>query len=316
MPTPRDHAMLVRAATLYYLDGKSQSEVATAIGVSRSNVSRVLANARANGIVDIRINDPLGRATELEQSLMAKYRLRGCRVAPSGPTETALTRVGSLGAHWLKEHLPAKGVIALSWGSAVHAVVDEYERDPMHESLEVLPLVGGLSSVDSAGDGNVLVRSLAMKLGAQHRALHAPAVVESAATQRAFLGEPSISNVLNDAASASIAIVGIGNVGVGASSAIIDSMKLDDVERQEFIESGAVGDCCTRYFDADGHPVHTGANDRVIAIDLERLKKIPTVVGVAAGDAKVEGAHGALLGRLFDVLIVDSELAHALLARA
>ena len=58
--------MLVKAATLYYLEGQSQAEVAKEIGVSRSNVSRVLADARKNGIVEIRINDPFGRAQDLE----------------------------------------------------------------------------------------------------------------------------------------------------------------------------------------------------------------------------------------------------------
>ena len=315
MPTPRDQAMLVRAATLYYLEGKSQAEVAAEIGVSRSNVSRVLANARANGIVDIRINDPFGRSTDLEHELMEKYGLRGCRVAPGGDPDVALTRVGALGAAWLASNLPTSGIIALSWGSSVHAVIDEFSTDETHASLEILPLVGGLSSVDTARDGNVLVRSLAMKLGAGHRALHAPAVVESSETRTAFLREPSINGVLQDAGRAKIAIVGIGNVGEGASSQIIESMKLTDAEKAEFAASGAVGDCCTRYFDAHGTAITSTVNDRVIAIDLPELGKIPTVVGVAAGAYKAEGVHGALMGKVIDVLIVDSALAHALLLR-
>lgn len=313
MPTPRDQAMLVRAATLYYLEGKSQAEVAVAIGVSRSNVSRVLANARSNGIVDIRINDPFGRVTDLENELIEKYSLRGCRVAPSSSAGSALTRVGALGAAWLTSHLPAEGAIALSWGSAVGAVVDEMDEDVRHGTLEILPLVGGISSVNEARDGNVLVRSLAMKLGAQHRPLHAPAVVETAEARRALLGEPSISGVLDAASKAAIAIIGIGNVGAGASSAIVDSMKLDPKELRKFAESGAVGDCCTRYFDAEGVAVDSAVNERVIAIDLPKLRNIPIVVGVAAGAYKAAGVHGALVGKLFDVLIIDSELARTLL---
>lgn len=307
--------MLVKAATLYYLEGKSQAEVAQQIGVSRSNVSRVLADARKNGIVDIRINDPLGRARDLETQLMARYKLRECRVAPSTGADNQLSRVGALGAQWLIENLPREGGVALSWGSSVQAVVDEIPDDVAHPKIEVLPLVGGLSIVDSTRDGNVLVRLLATKLGAQHRRLYAPAVVESRESREAFLREPSITRVLEASRKAKIAIVGVGNVGVGASGAIIESMNLSRSEHAEFAASGAVGDCCTRFFDRDGKLVDSAVNDRVLAIDLEELTSIPTVVGVSAGVHKLEGTRAALTGGLFDVLVVDSDLALALLAR-
>ena len=58
MPAPRNADTLVRAARLYYLDGLSQSDVATALGVSRASVSRILSAARDQGIVEIRIHDP------------------------------------------------------------------------------------------------------------------------------------------------------------------------------------------------------------------------------------------------------------------
>ncbi|MGV8876275.1 MAG: sugar-binding transcriptional regulator [Rhodoglobus sp.] len=306
--------MLVKAATLYYLEGKSQAEVAKLIGVSRSNISRVLANARKNGIVDIRINDPFGRARDLEAQLVSRYGLRECRVAPSTDADNQLSRVGALGAQWLLENLPREGGVALSWGSTVQAVVDEISDDTAHPEIEVLPLVGGLSIVDSARDGNVLVRLLASKLGANHRRLYAPAVVESLESREAFLREPSITGVLDASRRAKIAIVGVGNVGVGASGAIIESMHLSRSERAEFAASGAVGDCCTRFFDRQGKLVESVVNDRVLAIDLEELANIPTVVGVAAGARKFDGTHAALTGGLFDVLVVDSDLAHALLA--
>lgn len=313
MPNPRDQSMLVRAATLYYLDGKSQAEVATEIGVSRSNVSRVLADARRLGIVTITINDPFGRSKELESKLIERFGLRGCRVAPSGDPDTQLSRVGALGAQWLLEHLSTGSTVALSWGATVQSVVDEVPVDPTHPGVEVVPLVGGLSIVDSARDGNVLVRLLATKLGAKHRRLYAPAVVESVESREAFMREPAIRDVLDASSRAQIAIVGVGSVGQGASSAIIESMRLSGQEAEEFVASGAVGDCCTRFFDTQGRLIDSVVNDRVIAVDLDDLRLIPTVVGVAAGVHKAMACRSALAGGLFDVLIVDAELAQALL---
>ncbi len=313
MPQPRTQSMLVRAATLYYLEGKSQAEVAAAIGVSRSNVSRVLSDARRLGIVEIRINDPFGRATELESALMHKYGLRDCRVAPTTDPESQLSRVGALGAQWLTDHLPSAGGVAISWGASVQAVVEELPEGGDHPNVEVLPLVGGLSIVDSARDGNVLVRQLASKLGAGHRRLYAPAVVQSPESRAALLAEASISSVLAAARGAQVAIVGLGSVGTGASSAIIDSMHLSPSQYSSFLATGVVGDCCTRFFDAEGEPVDSVVNERVIAIDLADLRNIPTVVAVASGARKAVATDGALRGRLVDVLVVDAELATALL---
>ena len=50
MPAPRHHSVLVKAARLYYLEDRSQADVARALGVSRSSVSRILAAAREQGV--------------------------------------------------------------------------------------------------------------------------------------------------------------------------------------------------------------------------------------------------------------------------
>ena len=60
MPAPRDTALVVRAARLYHEQGRSQTEVAKELGLSRSNVSRILSQARERGIVEITIHDPDG----------------------------------------------------------------------------------------------------------------------------------------------------------------------------------------------------------------------------------------------------------------
>ncbi|MEW1807654.1 sugar-binding transcriptional regulator [Pseudarthrobacter sp. NPDC080039] len=314
MPSPREPALLARAARLYYVEGRSQAEVATAIGVSRSNVSRVLAAAREQGIVEIRINDSFDRDPQLEQELQRAFGLLECRVASRNDFQSPLLQVGGLGASWVKENLPDAGSIALSWGSSVQAVVDSVEAEPIHTGLQVLPLIGGLSIVDAAADGNVLVRSLALKLGADDARLHAPAVVGSQESRDTFLREPSIRNVLDAACKAEFALVGIGSVGSGASASIIDAMQFTPAELEQFLASGAVGDCCTRFFDEHGAPVDSPADGRVVSIDLHALRNIKRVVGVATGANKASGVRGAILGGFIDVLIIDSALAAALLS--
>ncbi|HIY66482.1 MAG TPA: transcriptional regulator [Candidatus Agrococcus pullicola] len=311
MPSARSRDMLVRAATLYYMDGRSQAEVATTIGVSRSNVSRMLTDARRLGIVEITIHDAQGRANELEARVRERTGMQDVIVARG--TDRNLARVGALGAEWLLDHAPRDGRISVSWGASVQAVVDAVEPGTSMPGLEILPLVGGLSTVDSASDGNVLVRSLATRLGARHRRLYAPAVVESEQLRDGLLSESTIRSVLDDAAGGDLAIVGVGAVGAGASKAIVDSVSLSSSDRQAFERSGVVGDCCTRFYDSQGRQTDTPLDRRVVAIDLENLARIPTVLAVAAGARKAQAVQAGIAGGLYDVLIIDEPLAEALL---
>ncbi|WP_088282528.1 sugar-binding transcriptional regulator [Kineosporia sp. A_224] len=314
MPAPRDPDLLVRAARLYYEQRLSQDDVARALGTSRSNVSRMLTAAQEQGIVEIRINDPAGRVPELERALVQRFGLEAAVVAvrPSDPGMRPLDRVGALAWQWLRSELKDGMTLALSWGKSVQSMVWAAQAEsPM--SVEVVQLVGGLSSVASEITGQELVRELATRIGAQYRYLHAPAVFESSTARDAMLAESSVQKVLELARRADIAVVGIGTVSQGSSAAILRSIRLDDAERTEFETAQPVGDLAARFFDAEGHEVRGAVHDRVLAVTLDDVRNIPTVVGVAAGREKVDGLRAALHGRLVDVLVCDAAAARGVL---
>lgn len=313
MPAPRDVQLLVKVARMYFQDGASQQEIADAVGVSRSNVSRMLAAAREQRIVEIRINDPSGRDVELEAALRQTFGLKDVRVAGAAETESAL-RAGELAGAWLVEALPGVRTLALSWGATLQSVVWSIRHTGARLDCEVVPLVGGLSSINFEATGQELVRELAERIGASYRYLHAPALLQSAEAVEALLAEKSISDALAYARSADVALVGIGAVTHGSSAGLLDQLQLSPKERAEFDRQRPVGDLCARFFDAQGRAVRGAVHDRVLAVTLEDLRSIPTVVAVAVGVSKKPGVLGALRGRLVDVLVCDADLANALLA--
>src|SRR3954465_5383215 len=315
MPAPRDRSALVKAARMYFLDGRSQDEVARALGTSRSNVSRMLTAARAQGIVEIRVHDQTSREKDLEQALQERFELSHVRVAAFRPGVDALAAAGDLAAQWLDESLRDGHVLGLSGGTSLQAMGESFSVD-QPRSVEVVPLVGGLSTADSLVAGQELVRELAGRLGATYRYLHAPALLRSEAARDALLAEPAISDVLQRASSADIAMVGIGSVGTGSSNEIVEGLGLSPAERKALLGAGPVGDTCCRFFDADGQPIHGVVHDRVLAIELDQLRRIPTVIGVATGAEKVPGVLGALRGGIIDGLLLDATLALALLSGA
>jgi DNA-binding transcriptional regulator LsrR (DeoR family) len=313
MPAPRDRVALIKAARMYFLDGRSQDDVARVLGTSRSNVSRMLAAARAQGIVEIRVHDQTVRATELEQALRQHFGLAQVRVAAFRPGADMRAAAGDLAAHWLDDFLRDGQVLALSWGTSLQAMVAAMAVDKPR-SVDVVPLVGGLSTAKSLVSAQELVRDLAGRLGATYRYLHAPALLRSEAARDALLAEPAINDVLQRASSADVAMVGIGTVGTGSTSDIIEGLGLSDAEYQEFLDEGPVGDACCRFFDAGGRPIRGVVHDRVLAVELDHLRQIPMVMGVATGAEKAAGVLGALRGNVIDGLITDAGLAQTLLS--
>lgn len=317
MPSPRDPATLLAAARLYYVQGASQAEVADQLGTSRSNVSRMLTEAQRQGIVEIRINDPIGRVHDLEERLRGAFGLREVRVAhTAGPGARPEEQVGRQAARLLVDSLKDSTTVALSWGTNLQSMVYAVTTEVEHHDLNLVQLVGGLSSIANEISGQELVRELALRIGADYRFLHAPATLESPVSTAALLREPSISAALERARQADLAFVGIGSPDHGSSSAIIRSLDLDAEERAAFRAARPVGDLAARYYDAEGRPVEAAVGERVIAVTLDDLVAIPHVVGVAHGRAKTLGVLGALRGRLVDSLVCDEALARSVLSEA
>jgi DNA-binding transcriptional regulator LsrR (DeoR family) len=312
MPAPRDPALLAKAARLYFVEDRSQDDVATVLGTTRSNVSRMLKQARELGIVEIRIVDPAGRDQELELALRARFGLLDARVLETGPEADVLAGVGRLAVRWLDESLRDGQVVALSWGHSLEAMVRAVDGLSRRD-VEVVQLVGGLSSLDSAATGQELVRELSERMGARHRYLHAPALFGSAEALTLMRRERTIAGALDAAKAADLAVVGIGTPGVGSSKALLDALGLSPAERAEFDASGAVGDVCARFYDLSGREVSSVVADRVLAVTLDDLRAIPVVAGVAAGAEKALGILGALHGRIIDVLICDQAAARSVL---
>ncbi len=72
------------------------------------------------------------------------------------------------------------------------------------------------------------------------------------------------------------------------------------------------GDVLNHFMDKDGNLIQTEIEDRVISTDLDKLRQLKNVVGVAGGKDKV-AATAVLNGGYLNVLITDSDTAAELL---
>ena len=74
-----------------------------------------------------------------------------------------------------------------------------------------------------------------------------------------------------------------------------------------------VGDLNLRYFDEYGQKFSCDLDDRVIGLDIDQMRSISLVVGMAGGVAKFRAIQAALRGKLVDVLVTDHVTAKKLL---
>jgi DNA-binding transcriptional regulator LsrR (DeoR family) len=303
---------LAEVAYLYYKERRDQNDIAARLGVSRSTVSRMLRAAERQGIVEIRIRGGLPHAMDLQRKLGAALDLRDAMVLDThGYSENVVRRVGRLGAHYLDACLAEDDILAVSWGSGVRSVVDAFTPRP-RPKVEVVQLLGGTGALDVDLDGVGLAHRLGGLLAARVSALNAPLVVDREELARELREDRSIRRTLEIAAQADVALVGVGSTRP-AVSAMLRAGYTDESELAQLRALGAVGDVCGHHFGLGGELVDVELNRRIIAIDVEALRSIPRVIGVATGADKAEAILGAARARLVDVVVTDDVTARAVL---
>ncbi len=178
----------------------------------------------------------------------------------------------------------------------------------------MVQMFGGLSTAPSEILSGELVAEAAKSLDAPHDRLHAPWIVESAELAQALVDEQDIAAVLSRAANADIAVVGIGAAGQGSSALLFNDTYLTRAELEEIEAAPAVGDICGRIYDDAGRACPASAMDRIIGLDLDQLRRIPLVIGIATGLHKARAVKAALRGGLVSALVTDSAIAREVLA--
>ena len=309
--TRRD--FLVEVARLYYEQDLSQLEISRKFDISRSSVSNLLKLCRAQGIVEIRINDSSSHTVRMQHALASRFGLAHAVVVPASPDPAQATvHVGRTAAAWLAPRIRDGLRIGISWGTTLYELVRHV--DPAdREGIEVVQLHGGLGAGNPDIDGFGLAQKLAEKLRGNYRLIQAPMIVQDSALKRMLLEEPGIAQALRAGAAVDIALFGIGSNIPGISS-LVRAGYLREKESLELLSQGAVGTVCGLQIDAQGKAIPSGVNDRLIGIDRDTLLRIPIRLGAAAGAQKADAVLAALCGGLITTLVVDEEVAARILA--
>jgi DNA-binding transcriptional regulator LsrR (DeoR family) len=305
--------LMARAARLHYEFDLTHEQVATALGVSRVKVTRMLKKARQTGLVQISVLTDVSVFMTMEEQLCARFGLARAVVVPDavgderGPRSAAARGAAS----FLNQIVNDNAVIAVGLSRTV-AEIPHWLGVVNPTRVRFVSLVGASRAAGGgAGSPYLATDALALAYSGTAEHLHAPVFVRSSSMAGELILEPSVAEPLAMAAAADAAIVGIGGIEDRA-----DTGWAADVPGSEWAElaaAGMVGDIAGRFFDRDGKLIEHEINHRVIGLTLDQFAAIPTRVVVAAGPAKVEPLLAAMQRHLLNVLITDVSTAKALL---
>lgn len=303
--------MIAEVARLYHEENYNLAKIGRKFGISTSTVSRLLKEAHDLKIVEVVIRYPSIINPALSEELKSKFHLKAAYVLPEPREADAHTieRVGRLAARVLEECLRDRMSLAISLGRAVSETAKAFRvTKTMH--CAVLRLQG--ADQDEIAEGTALAQLFSLQLGNEYRVIPSPWIMSSREACESILQEPAVQSVIREAEAADIAMVGVGAMDPNVST-IFRNKLISSSELQALRKSGAVGEISGKYFDQQGNVLDTEFNKRSVSIDINKLRKIPTVMGVAAGVPKAEAIAGALRGRLLNVLVTDSVTARKLL---
>lgn len=303
----------IEAVKLYYQQGLSQAEVATRMGLSRPTVAKLLAHGRERGFVTIEIHDPREDASEIALRLEKCFGLACARVAHgAGATEDeAIEQVGRVGADVVTQLVRDGMSVGISWGRTMSALAAHLPRAP-RVGVRVVQLKGGASFSERATHDFEIMRSFCEAFGAEPRYLPLPVIFQDTAMLSIVRRDRSIERILEEGRDVDVAVFTVGSLGREALALNLGQLEDDEVEA---LLRDAVGDACSRFFTREGDVALASVDRRTVGITLDELRSRPVRVLVAGGRVKAEALGTALHMGLATHLVVDQDLALALLER-
>ncbi|MEM9048340.1 MAG: sugar-binding transcriptional regulator [Pseudomonadota bacterium] len=296
----------VRAAWIYYVEGRTQNDVAEALGLNRVAVTRLLSEARRRGEVSITVTSEIAGLVTLERQLERSFGLDRAIVAPlSDMAADATPVIAAAAGRYISQTVTPNMTVGVGWGRTLHATLTHLEPRPIR-NLRVVSLLGGIAEAKRFNPAEFAWR-FAECFDAEGFLVPAPALVDSPATRHSLLERCGIDQVFQMAEASDVAFLSCGSIASLTTSYRLGYVSED--ERQSLIAAGAVGDLLYTFIDRTGRVVEHSINRRCMAIDLERLQRVRARVLLSGGAEKTEIILGAIAALRPTTLITDEQTA-------
>jgi DNA-binding transcriptional regulator LsrR (DeoR family) len=308
-PGDAEAQLHARVAWYYYVGGMTQQEIADRLDLTRMRVNRIVGQARAEGMVHIDIRMPLASCVALEEKLKARLGLDDVAVVPTVPDADAQQQAIGEAAGAMLDPLLRDGVgLGVGWGRTLRAATRRLTPRKFAAS-RVAALMGGLTRGSGTNTFEVATE-FARVIGAECYYVAAPIYCPSVESRATLLTHYGLAEVMRRARECDVALVACGDLtkrSLLASTHIVSEC-LDELRAR-----GAVGDLLGSYLDEYGRPVDHPLNNRVMALPLADLEKIPNTILASGGSEKLAIVRAILRAGLVRRLVTDEATAERLI---
>lgn len=301
----RDRKLLVEISVMYYLEGKTQTEIAREMFMSRPKVSRLLKKARDMNIVEIKINYENDDYNRLIKQIKHRFGVDNVVLIKTlSSEEETIKEIGRVAANELKYHLRDDINIGMSWGRTVRSMVDAFKPKNLH-NIKVVELFGAVELGENTQEFLSIGYEFSQKVNGTFFPLPAPLYIDDEPTRKILMDNQVIQSTLDMINKCDLLITSLGAVTSNQPQRIWDA-HVDEKSRKELIDLGVEGFICAHFFDQDGKFINHPINDHVIGIDKDTVlnKKLMLVAG---GKTKCKAIYSVLKGGLVNTLVSDDK---------
>ncbi len=304
-----DVELMVLASEMYYLEGKTQQEIADALRISRAGVSGVLSKAREEGIAAVSVRNPMENFASIEKEMKERFGLNRCSLTvSSADTDRTQLRIAYKTSELMPRLVRDNDVIGTGRGNTVRSTVDFLRESTQWRGLQLVPLTGETWFPAQRLKVNEISSIAARKLDAVHHPLNAPLHLQDPVAISLLREDESVRLCTSLWDQLSCALFGIG--------AITNPDPYHAV-RVRMAESRygrpVIADLFGRFIDADGKEI-TEAD--LLAVQMSQLANAREVIAAAGGRGKERAILAALRTGLITTLVTDEDTALGVMALA
>jgi len=316
MRKPIDSNVLVRVARLYYIQKKTQAEIAEELGIGRSMISIMLGQAKERGIVEITYNikDPQSNKDEYSNEIEQYARLANCYVVPYNRknSEFAVKLINERAESYIDECLESDFVLGIASGSACFEFMKSFAPKNAVKNVSVIPLVGASSRTTYDLQLNEMIRSFSERIHGIPMYIFAPEKAIDDADKELYMKSSQMQKIAEMWSSLDIALVGIGSI---PDMPLLSEDQINAKTLEELIKNPnrVVCDICAYQLNMLGEVIDNEHNRNIMSAPLSDLRNTKTVVAMASGVHKAFSIIAALRTGVIKTLVTDEKTAKAVL---
>ena len=305
-PRSETDRLRARAIWLYHVEGCTQNDIATQLGINRVMVVRLLADARRRNEVRVTISAPLAELVELERSVETRFGIARVIIAPfTDPDEDPVRVIAAAAGNFISGLMKSGMTVGVGWGRTLYNTLP-FITGATLEDFRVVSLLGGIAAARRFNPAEFAWQFTELFQG-EGFLIPAPAVVDSPETKHALLERCGLAAIFEMADKLDVALLSVG--GITTLTTSYRTGYISESDRRSLIEAGAVGDLLYNFIDEAGDVVAHEVNDRVISVKLSRLRRTPERVLISGGRDKLVAMRASIRTIAPTTLITDEQTA-------